>query len=603
MINKLKFIILLATICFSFTANAQHEFKSLSYNLNGWAVNGVKIKTKIPFTNGESMPTVILEGYNYGGGRSIGIIINWYVFYNKFINFGASSHGSYSPEIQLANEGGFVVIFINARDYFTRFQVRSYGKGFNSETAAIYENWTAVDEPVVGTNVVTVPYKTKIETQDKQWSENGTNIFYNKGNVGIGTTGAATGNLEVASNTGGVLSITTNKAFGTATAPLKSSLDFLGSGNNKRAQILATDKTFQDHASSLIFSVSTAQNNLVERLRIIHDGKVGIGTESPTAGLEVRDDTGININAKTNGGWPGNIQMSDALKTSNITAKDDMLFSTDGGFLFKMDRNKNGISDVQGFNIYDRSDKSVFTIEESNGRIGIGTTNLEAQLNIQNTTSSYGAILASGAETFKLYTRTFDRIPNTEVFRLGMKYDANFNTNGYISFYRGSSANDGYLGFSTSGVERMIINNQGNVAIGSNISNSYKLAVGGTITAEEIKVQLRQNGNWPDFVFEKDYKLPSLQEVENFVKQNGHLEGVPNTAEVTKEGFLLGEMNIKLLQKIEELTLYTIAQEKEINLLKEQSEVIKTLEKENILLKKLIHEVALLKAEIYTLKK
>jgi len=90
---------------------------------------------------------------------------------------------------------------------------------------------------------------------------------------------------------------------------------------------------------------------------------------------------------------------------------------------------------------------------------------------------------------------------------------------------------------------------------------SHKLAVEGSIGAREIKVEA--NG-WSDFVFENTYQLPSLKEVENHIQQKGHLKDIPSAKEVKENGIFLGEMDAKLLQKIEELTLYTIQQQKEI---------------------------------------
>ena len=73
---------------------------------------------------------------------------------------------------------------------------------------------------------------------------------------------------------------------------------------------------------------------------------------------------------------------------------------------------------------------------------------------------------------------------------------------------------------------------------------------------------------WSDFVFKKEYNLPSLEQVEKYIAKNGHLENIPNEEEVIKNGMNLGEMDAKLLQKIEELTLYSIQQQKEIEVLK-----------------------------------
>ncbi|WP_316810310.1 hypothetical protein [Pedobacter heparinus] len=108
-------------------------------------------------------------------------------------------------------------------------------------------------------------------------------------------------------------------------------------------------------------------------------------------------------------------------------------------------------------------------------------------------------------------------------------------------------------------------NISGDVNIGTSALNS-KLAVNGNIRAREIKVE---NTNWPDYVFAKDYQLPSLQETEQHIKKQGHLPGIPSAAEVKANGINLGEMDAKLLQKIEELTLHLIEKEAELKLQKE----------------------------------
>lgn len=114
------------------------------------------------------------------------------------------------------------------------------------------------------------------------------------------------------------------------------------------------------------------------------------------------------------------------------------------------------------------------------------------------------------------------------------------------------------------------INDDLNVGIGT-INPDSKLAVNGTIHSKEVKVDMQ---GWSDFVFKKEYKLPTLEEVEKHIAANGHLQNIPSEDEVLKNGINLGEMNAKLLQKIEELTLYSIQQNKKIE---EQSKEIKTL--------------------------
>jgi hypothetical protein len=110
-------------------------------------------------------------------------------------------------------------------------------------------------------------------------------------------------------------------------------------------------------------------------------------------------------------------------------------------------------------------------------------------------------------------------------------------------------------------LEKMRIDNSGNVLIGTTSNpNNYKLAVKGKIGAQEVVVT--QSG-WSDFVFKDDYKLKPLVKVAEYVKRNKHLEGIPTEAEVRKNGVSVGEMQAKLLEKVEELTLHMIEMKKE----------------------------------------
>ena len=117
----------------------------------------------------------------------------------------------------------------------------------------------------------------------------------------------------------------------------------------------------------------------------------------------------------------------------------------------------------------------------------------------------------------------------------------------------------------------------------------YVLAVGGKMVAEEVKVTLQTSNAWPDYVFTSAYNLPSLKEVETHINEKGHLKNIPSAAEVEENGIVLGDMNAKLLEKIEELTLYTIAQEKGIEKLSLQTiEQQKEIEELKALVKALI---------------
>lgn len=97
------------------------------------------------------------------------------------------------------------------------------------------------------------------------------------------------------------------------------------------------------------------------------------------------------------------------------------------------------------------------------------------------------------------------------------------------------------------------------------------LAVNGEILAKKVKVSVAP-ASWPDYVFNKEYQLPSLPDVEAFIATNHHLPGVPSAEQIETQGQDLGEMNKILLQKMEEMTLYMISQNKKINALEKKVE-------------------------------
>ena len=130
----------------------------------------------------------------------------------------------------------------------------------------------------------------------------------------------------------------------------------------------------------------------------------------------------------------------------------------------------------------------------------------------------------------------------------------------------------------------------GNVGIGTT-NPQNKLDVNGTIHSKQVIVDL--NG-WSDYVFKKDYTLTPLSDVKTYIDQNHHLPEIPSAEQVAKEGINLGEMNAKLLKKIEELTLYLIQQKEDLiqqrkdsenKLTSQQKEINELKERITILLK------------------
>ena len=129
------------------------------------------------------------------------------------------------------------------------------------------------------------------------------------------------------------------------------------------------------------------------------------------------------------------------------------------------------------------------------------------------------------------------------------------NSNLAIKFYNGGGA---------SFTHKVRIGSK--AAIGTHAD--YALSVYGKILATSMFVTVDDASNWADFVFKNDYKLIPLSEVENFIKKEGHLKGIPTTQEVMENGIDVAQMNARLLEKVEELTLYMIEMKKELDTLK-----------------------------------
>ncbi|AXT62873.1 hypothetical protein D1816_21870 [Aquimarina sp. AD10] len=225
---------------------------------------------------------------------------------------------------------------------------------------------------------------------------------------------------------------------------------------------------------------------------------------------------------------------------------------------------------IGNIHFFNKGTNHLMTIRP-NGNVGIGTTNPVSLLDVNGDAKigslanrHYLRITSKEWPEIRFETPSSDRL-----IRLGVAHADN------IAY--GVGEGDFYVYSNTVNKMPLIVNkngnvyiagNSGNVGIGTTNPGAWKLAVNGKIRAKEIKVET----GWSDFVFYDDYKLPTLKEVEDHIKAKGHLQDIPSAKEVKEKGIFLGEMDAKLLQKIEELTLYTINQEKRINELESENE-------------------------------
>jgi hypothetical protein len=204
----------------------------------------------------------------------------------------------------------------------------------------------------------------------------------------------------------------------------------------------------------------------------------------------------------------------------------------------------------------------------SSGKVGIGTENPSGKLDIFGGAVNPTNLILSANYINKYRWRfnTFDRGAAIDLDFTASDFDDNQET--VLKLTRSTSGRPEFQLYNNT-----IVANDGKVGIGS-ANPDEKLTVKGKIHAEEIRVDLLVPA---DYVFEKyytgastlkaDYVMPSLAEVEKFTKANNHLPNVPSAQEIKDNGLQLGEMSNVLLQKVEELTLYIIEQNKKIEAL------------------------------------
>lgn len=287
-------------------------------------------------------------------------------------------------------------------------------------------------------------------------------------------------------------------------------------------------------------------------------GNIGIGTTSPSSRLDILEA----------GGGSGTLS---ALRirngnNNNYFGNNQVLFSyaatTGYSHAIKTRHNSAAIpGNAIDFYVWQPGDAigaigSMHAMTMEGGNVGIGTTTPSSQLHI--------------------FSSSVSPFLNIEKTAISQEAGIKFSRAGNTLFYLWNDDTSDALKIQATGLtgevdatprmEFPLANKNiymalsgGNVGIGTT-SPDARLAVKGQVHAQEVKVDLSVPG--PDYVFEKGYTLPSLESVKTYINQNKHLPEVPSAKEMEANGINLSEMNMLLLKKVEELTLYMIEQQK-----------------------------------------
>ncbi len=362
--------------------------------------------------------------------------------------------------------------------------------------------------------------------------------------------------------------------------------------------------------SFLIFTLLITHHGISQTNTFPSSGSVGIGTTSPSSKLDVyntvtnwagwfRNNTGsdvrlaypggygifINTNVSTN---PYLMHLCENSNTVFIVKKDKNIGIGTSSPAYTFEVNGEGTSNIELYvngRIKSSGNNSGYWADNvffgktgnnlglfnagwhlqvaSSGKVGIGTNTPQGKLQVADNINGLHRIYFdnfSSESERRVDIRLGVGSTGTEALYIG----TDKRIGGFGAYIDNRTEED--LRFKKNGVDQLVINTSGYVGIGTSTPTS-ELSVNGIITTKEVKVDI---SGWPDYVFKENYSLMDLTDLDRFIKGKKHLPDIPNATEIEEAGLVLGEMNKLLLKKLEEMTLYMIQLNKEINKLKKE---------------------------------